>query len=492
MRRLRSGEDASLSFYYSNEVNKNHEEWSCQDDDENDDDNENINMQNHLLSRNYKKVRVLKRGSQGVIYLANKTKSDDKNAVIAIKRMFNDQQEEKLRGVSESILREIGILRLVRESSSSSLNEKQNNNTNHNIIRFLDVAFTSRNTLTSEICLVVEACLDGDVSSGLLQNFSSSSSSFSSSPFSSSAVLPIETILLVAYDTLHALDFLHNTIRCIHRDIKPSNLLLRRMTTSHDEEEDGIEIALADFGSARFICCQNNNEEDREHLFININSPGARRTTLSYRPPEILLGQRNYGPAVDIWGVGMVMLELFRGSHLFQTNSEMQMISQLFTVFGHPNKTSWPESNDFPILKSFFWGGGATSDDDDGSTKTNLRTHLQHWNKEKRQAKTENDDSELLLLFFDLIENMMRLNPATRLGARECLCHPVFDRFSGNSSSNDYQISLRRGLKEQISQYKKQQQLFSSSDGQPKPPLPPPPVRFQLGGALRLEDDDEE
>ena len=33
--------------------------------------------------------------------------------------------------------------------------------------------------------------------------------------------------------------------------------------------------------------------------------------TLWYRPPELLLGERNYGPSVDLWGAGCIMAEMW-------------------------------------------------------------------------------------------------------------------------------------------------------------------------------------
>ena len=36
-----------------------------------------------------------------------------------------------------------------------------------------------------------------------------------------------------------------------------------------------------------------------------------RVVTLWYRPPELLLGERNYGPAVDMWGAGCIMAEMW-------------------------------------------------------------------------------------------------------------------------------------------------------------------------------------
>ncbi len=29
-----------------------------------------------------------------------------------------------------------------------------------------------------------------------------------------------------------------------------------------------------------------------------------------YRPPEIILIEKNYGPAVDVWGIGCILAEL--------------------------------------------------------------------------------------------------------------------------------------------------------------------------------------
>ena len=40
--------------------------------------------------------------------------------------------------------------------------------------------------------------------------------------------------------------------------------------------------------------------------------------TLWYRPPELLLGERNYGPPVDLWGAGCIMAELWTRSPIMQ------------------------------------------------------------------------------------------------------------------------------------------------------------------------------
>lgn len=53
------------------------------------------------------------------------------------------------------------------------------------------------------------------------------------------------------------------------------------------------QIKLADFGLARYY-----EPEDRDRLYTN------KVITLWYRPPELLLGEERYGPAIDVWSCG--------------------------------------------------------------------------------------------------------------------------------------------------------------------------------------------
>ena len=56
---------------------------------------------------------------------------------------------------------------------------------------------------------------------------------------------------------------------------------------------DRGQIKLGDLGLARYY-----NAEDKERLYTN------KVITLWYRPPELLLGEERYGPAIDIWSLG--------------------------------------------------------------------------------------------------------------------------------------------------------------------------------------------
>jgi len=55
------------------------------------------------------------------------------------------------------------------------------------------------------------------------------------------------------------------------------------------------QLKLADFGLARLYLA-----DDKERPYTN------KVITLWYRPPELLLGEERYGPAVDVWSCGYV------------------------------------------------------------------------------------------------------------------------------------------------------------------------------------------
>lgn len=81
---------------------------------------------------------------------------------------------------------------------------------------------------------------------------------------------------------LEGIKFCHaNNI--LHRDLKPQNLLINR---------EG-ELKIADFGLARAIG-------------IPVRGYTHEVVTLWYRPPDILLGERNYSKAVDMWSAGCI------------------------------------------------------------------------------------------------------------------------------------------------------------------------------------------
>eukprot|EP00494_Astrolonche_serrata_P028075 UN28340 len=94
------------------------------------------------------------------------------------------------------------------------------------------------------------------------------------------AGLPKQKVQSFCYQLLSGIKYCHEQ-RVLHRDLKPQNLLI-----NHEQQ-----LKLADFGLARAFG-------------IPVRNYTHEVVTLWYRSPDVLLGSRQYGTAVDIWSVG--------------------------------------------------------------------------------------------------------------------------------------------------------------------------------------------
>ncbi|KIY49237.1 Pkinase-domain-containing protein [Fistulina hepatica ATCC 64428] len=127
------------------------------------------------------------------------------------------------------------------------------------------------------------------------------------------------------YQMLSGLAYLHHK-GVIHRDIKGSNILVNMRG----------ELKLADFGLARLY------QKRRSTDYTN------RVITLWYRPPELLFGATVYGPEVDMWSAGCIMLELFTKKPVFQGEDEIHQLDVIYRVMGTPTTDVWPNVVDLP------------------------------------------------------------------------------------------------------------------------------------------------
>ena len=64
---------------------------------------------------------------------------------------------------------------------------------------------------------------------------------------------------------------------------------------------------------------------------------------LTFRPPELLLGEERYGPAIDVWSCGCILGELFTKKPLFQANEEFAQLMVISRMCGTPCPAVWPE-----------------------------------------------------------------------------------------------------------------------------------------------------
>ncbi|XP_064317243.1 cyclin-dependent kinase-like 1 isoform X3 [Phalacrocorax carbo] len=95
-------------------------------------------------------------------------------------------------------------------------------------------------------------------------------------------------------------------LKCIHRDVKPENILI----TKHSV------IKLCDFGFARILTGPSDYYTD----YV---------ATRWYRSPELLVGDTQYGPPVDVWAIGCVFAELLSGVPLWPGKSD---VDQLYLI----------------------------------------------------------------------------------------------------------------------------------------------------------------
>jgi len=123
-------------------------------------------------------------------------------------------------------------------------------------------------------------------------------------------------------------------IKFLHRDMKAANVLITKQ---------GV-LKLADFGLARAFSIPKSAEQ-KKSLYNRV-------VTLWYRPPELLLGDRNYGPPVDMWGAGCIMAEMWTRSPIMQGNTEQQQLIYISQLCGSFTPDVWPGVEELDLYKT--------------------------------------------------------------------------------------------------------------------------------------------
>jgi cell division cycle 2-like protein len=168
----------------------------------------------------------------------------------------------------------------------------------------------------------------------------------------------------------------------IHRDLKTSNILLTN---------SGV-LKVADFGLAR-------------HFGDPLRPMTKNVITMWYRAPELLMGQRQYTTAVDVWSTGCVFAEIFLRKPVFAGKSELHQLTLIYELTGVPTEDSWPGYESLPNRKNFL-----------------LKQSLPRW----RTVFPEPPESLVSNMGLELLRRLLTCCPERRVTAEASIEDPYF------------------------------------------------------------------
>lgn len=274
---------------------------------------------------------------------------------VALKAILLHNKDD---GMPITALREIRILKSLKHE---------------NVIELLDMAVKrgSRAQKKRAVFYMITPYMDHDLS-GLLQN--------------SDVRFTLPHIKCYLSQLLEGVNYLHQQ-NFMHRDLKAANILI---------DNQGL-VRLADFGLARKYV--------EAPPTLTSTSPASRRYTATvvtrwYRAPELLLGDTYYTPAIDMWGVGCVLGEIFKRTPIFPGKNDADQVHTIFTVLGSPTAETMPGFESLPNSSTL-----------SGAHYTRTFDHV---------------FSNVPPLARNLLANLLNANPLARLTALGALAHEFF------------------------------------------------------------------
>lgn len=298
----------------------------------------------------YENLAKIGQGTFGEVYKAKCRRTQD---IVALKKVLTENEKE---GFPITALREIKILQVLRHD---------------NIVRLIEICTSKANAANkfkSHFYLVFEFC-EHDLA-GLLSN--------------PQVKFSLGEQKKIMQQLLNGLYYIHKNY-ILHRDMKTANILVTK---------EG-KLKLADFGLARAIEQQKNDAQQVKYT--------NRVVTLWYRPPELLLGERCYNRAIDMWGAGCIMAELWTREPILKGNTDQNQLELIQGLCGSITAEVWAEVEKLELFN-----------------RIQLKADLKRRVKERLGVYIKDPNA------LDLLDKLLTLDPKKRIDSDEALDHDFF------------------------------------------------------------------
>ncbi|KAJ3802607.1 kinase-like domain-containing protein [Lentinula aff. detonsa] len=194
------------------------------------------------------------------------------------------------------------------------------------------------------------------------------------------------TVRSFMYQLLKGTAFCHEN-QVLHRDLKPQNLLINRKG----------ELKLGDFGLARAFG-------------VPVNTFSNEVVTLWYRAPDVLLGSRTYSTSIDVWSCGCIFAEMISGLPLFRGRDNNDQLLHIMRIIGTPSQQTFDK-----MAKE--------------SPEIQIKQYPRYPKQDLRAVIPKASAHAI-----DLLERLLKFDPAERISAAEALSHPYFTASAANAT----------------------------------------------------------
>jgi casein kinase II subunit alpha len=204
------------------------------------------------------------------------------------------------------------------------------------------------------------------------------------------AAMTLDDCRYYLYRVLQALAHTHSR-GVMHRDVKPLNILCL---------DPKVQVKLADWGLAEF--------------YHPMRKYSAHVATRYYKSPEILLDYEYYDYSLDMWAVGVMLLELLTQKlHVFDGGDNDHQLDAIVEVVGGQKVLAWSAKYRVRVSR-------AQREKLAGVPGVPFATLIPAGRRQWR-------DREAL----DLVERLLTVDHKERITAEEALSHPFFRKIVG-------------------------------------------------------------